>query len=316
MALLARARTISRERFGKRITLYLPGMFVLDGERGRYPAISITGDHCRLRCDHCAGEILKPMPGATTPEALVELCLRLRDAGALGFLVTGGSDEQGRLPWDRFLGALAEVKKRTGLHLSVHSGMVDQDTALGLREAGVDQALLDVVGADETWQEVMHLEGGGALLRRSLDGLRRAGLQVVPHVVMGIHRGRILGERKALEILRDDPPSLLVWVALMPLPRTPMASTPPLPLEEAACLLADSRVMFPDTEISLGCARPRGKYRQALERIAMEAGVNRIALYSDDTVDHARSLGLEVEMRGTCCSVTPHPHRQKPGSVS
>ena len=62
--LLARARALSWERFGKRVVFYLPGMFVMDGVRGRYPAISITGPACGLGCDHCSGEILKSMPAA------------------------------------------------------------------------------------------------------------------------------------------------------------------------------------------------------------------------------------------------------------
>ena len=301
--LLARAQALSWQRFGRRVVFYLPGMFIVDGVRGRYPAISITGAACGLGCDHCSGEVLKSMPAAPSPRELIDVCLRLRDAGAEGFLITGGSDARGRLPWNRFLDALAEVKRRTALHLSVHSGMVDGPTAAALKQAGVDQANLDIVGADETWREVMHLPDGAALLEGSLDALRSAGLEVVPHVVMGIHAGRIVGERRALDILRRYPPKLLVWVVLMPLPDTPMAGALPPPLEEAARLLGESRLLFPESEISLGCARPRGEYRRALERMALDAGVNRVALYSDETVEYARSLGAEVGFLQTCCSL-------------
>ena len=307
--LLARARALSWERFGKRVVFYLPGMFVMDGVRGRYPAISITGPACGLGCDHCSGEILKSMPAAQSPGELVDLCLRLRDAGVEGFLITGGSDARGRLPWSRFLDALAEVKRRTGLHLSVHSGMVDRQTAAALKQAGVDQANLDIVGAEETWREVIHLADGAALLDDSLDALHTAGLEVVPHVVMGIHKGRIVGERRALEILRRYPPKLLVWVALMPLPGTPMAGAAPPALEEAARLLGESRLLFPESEIALGCARPRGEYGRALERMAIDAGVNRVALYAEESVDYARSLGVEAGFLQTCCSIAAKGNR-------
>ena len=303
-SLLARAQALSWERFGKRVVFYLPGMFVMDGVRGRYPAISITGPSCGLGCDHCAGEILKSMPAARSPQELVEVCLRLRDAGVEGFLITGGSDTRGRLPWSRFFDALAEVKRRTALHLSVHAGMVDGPTARALKQAGVDQANVDIVGADETWREVMHLPDGAALLTGTLDALHAAGLDVVPHVVMGIHRGRIVGERGALDIVRRYPVKLLVWVVLMSLPATPMAGAVPPTLDEAARLLGESRLLFPESEIALGCARPRGAYRRALERIALDAGVNRVALYSDESVEYARSLGLDVVFRETCCSLT------------
>jgi len=302
--LLARARALSWERFGKRVVFYLPGMFVMDGVRGRYPAISITGPACGLGCDHCSGEILKSMPAARSPQELVDVCLRLRDAGVEGFLITGGSDARGRLPWSRFLDALAEVKRRTALHLSVHAGMVDGPTAAALKQAGVDQANVDIVGADETWREVMHLVDGAALLSGTLDALYSASLDVVPHVVMGIHAGKIVGERRALEIVRHCPTKLLVWVVLMPLPATPMADAVPPTLDEAARLLGESRLLFPESEIALGCARPRGEYRRALERIALDAGVNRVALYSEESVEYARSLGLEVGFLKTCCSLS------------
>jgi uncharacterized radical SAM superfamily protein len=305
--LLARARALSWERFGRRVGFYLPGMFIMDGARGRYPAVSITGPACGLGCDHCSGEILRSMPAARSPRELVDVCLRLRDDGAEGFLVTGGSDARGRLPWSRFLDALAEVKRRTALHVSVHAGMVDRPTAAALKQAGVDQANLDIVGAEETWREVIHLADGATLLDASLDALHAAGLDVVPHVVMGIHAGKTLGERRALEIVRRSPPKLLVWVVLMPLPGTPMAGAAPPALEEAARLLGESRLLFPESELALGCARPRGEYRRALERIAIDAGVNRVALYSDETIDYARSLGMEMSFRETCCSLSAAP---------
>jgi lipoyl synthase len=305
--LLARARALSWERFGKRVGFYLPGMFIMDGARGRYPAISITRAACGLGCDHCCGEILRSMPAAQSPRELVDVCLRLRDDGAKGFLITGGSDARGRLPWSRYLDALAEVKRRTGLHLSVHAGMVDRPTAAALKQAGVDQANLDIIGAEDTWREVIHLADGAALLEGSLDALHTVGLDVVPHVVMGIHAGRIVGERRALEIVRRYPPKLLVWAVFMPLPGTPMAGVVPPSLEEAARLLGESRLLFPESELALGCARPRGEYRRALECIAIDAGVNRVALYSDESVDYARSLGVEVSFMPTCCSLSAAP---------
>ena len=90
----------------------------------------------------------------------------------------------------------------------------------------------------------------------------------------------------------------------MPLPATPMADAVPPTLDEAARLLGESRLLFPESEIALGCARPRGEYRRALERIALDAGVNRVALYSEESVEYARSLGLEVGFLKTCCSLS------------
>lgn len=301
--LLLRAREISMERWGPRTTLFLPGMFVAEGQTGRYPAISITGGHCQLGCDHCRGRILKPMYAASSSRELVELCRRLEARGALGCLITGGSDSSGRLPWRSFLEGIRAVKASTGLHISVHSGMVDKGMASSLRDAGVDQALIDVVGSEETWRNVLHLEEGERLLRRSLEALYGCGLEVAPHIVAGIHGGRILGERRALEILGDFPVRHLVWVAFMPIRGTPLGRSFPPSVEEVARLVAESRIRFPQARISLGCARPRGGYRLALERLALEAGVQGVAVYTEETLNAAKALGLEVSFQPTCCSV-------------
>jgi uncharacterized radical SAM superfamily protein len=302
--LLRRARELSRKRFGKKIILCLPGMFLVDGKRGRYPAISITGGSCGLGCDHCKGKILEPMLRVSSPRELVELCLKLEGEGALGCLVTGGSDSSGRLPWDKFIGAIEEVKAKTNLMVSVHSGMVGDSTARAFKDVGVDQVLVEAIGSRETFREVMHLEEGERLLLETLDSLYGADLKVAPHIVAGIHGGRILGERRAMEILSQYPVDLLVWVAFMPLRETPMARCQPASPNEVARLIAESRLLFPEATIALGCARPRGRLRLELERLAMEAGVQRVGLYSEDSVRLARDLGLEVEFRETCCSMS------------
>lgn len=301
--LFKEARELSRKRFGKKVTLCLPGMFSVDGKRGRFPAISITGATCILGCDHCKGKILEAMHMVSDGKELVELCKRLDEEGALGCLITGGSDTRGRLPWENFLRAVEEVKAKTNLMVSIHSGMVEKSTARAFKEVGVDQVLVDVIGSRETFRRVMHLEDGERLLFETLDSLYGADLRVAPHIVAGIHGGRIVGERRAMEILSQYPVDFLVWVAFMPLRKTPMAKSQPASPMDVARLMAESRLLFPQAVIALGCARPRGKLRLELERLAMEIGVQRIALYTEETIELAKNLGLEVEFKETCCSI-------------
>jgi len=77
---------MSWKRFGKEITFYLPGMFLYNGLSGEYPAISITGSHCALHCDHCQSKTLEPMISAQKPDILIKKCLDLakkREVGGL-----------------------------------------------------------------------------------------------------------------------------------------------------------------------------------------------------------------------------------------
>ncbi|MDR2573197.1 MAG: hypothetical protein LBC94_02435 [Desulfovibrio sp.] len=302
--LLRNAREISWSVFGKRIRFYLPGMFCCNDVSGRYPAVSITGSQCLQDCEHCKGTLLRNMLPAETPQSLIERGLALAKAGNRGMLVSGGCNPQGNLPWDAFFPALRFLKDRTSLHISVHSGFINADTARGFKEAGLDEVLLDVVGSDETYRQVFHVSDGLARLRQTIDALVSADLSVVPHLVCGLHFGRIKGEEAALEMLISLRPRLLVTLSLMGLPGTPMQNTAPPP-EDVIRILCLARLRLPQTEISLGCARPRGG--RLLETLAVDAGVNRMVLPSEEALRRAKYYGLAVEYRKTCCSVGDSP---------
>jgi uncharacterized radical SAM superfamily protein len=295
------ARERSWDAFGKKITFYVPGMIRCDGFTGKYQAVSVTGDACALQCEHCKGELLRSMIPATTPEALVDRCLRLAGEDNHGVLISGGCDENGRLPWDRFLRAIREIKEKTGLLISIHSGLVNDNTARRLKEAGVDQALIDVVGDDETYRRVCHVPFGVSEIVASLEGLKSAGLEIVPHVVCGLHFGELRGEAKALQIIAGFDVRQLVIVSVMKVRGRSEGGFVMPKAEAVAEVIAEARFIMPEVSISLGCARQRGNRR--LERLAIDAGVNRMALPSEEAVEHGRSHGLEVSFQATCCSV-------------
>ncbi len=299
---LQAARESSWQHFGKNIVFYLPGMFVLNGVNGKYPAISITGNACALQCDHCQGKILGSMLHTPTPEQLVAQCLELAAKGSCGVLISGGCDLSGRLPWDRFIPAIEEIKRRTDLFVSIHSGLIDEQKAFDLKQAGVDQALIDVVGDDETFKKMYHVTFGVKRINDAMAALQHAGLPMIPHIVCGLNYGRVKGEKQAVEMIAGFEVEQLVIVSLMGIPGTPVFGAPLPAAEEVADVIAYARIKMPATRISLGCARQRGNYR--LETLAIDAGVNRMALPSDEAVARAKSYDLEIHYQKTCCSVT------------
>ncbi len=299
---LNRARESSWQRFGKRIIFYLPGMFTYDGLRGKYPAISITGNQCELQCEHCQGRTLDGMISAGTSDSLLETCLRLAEKGSQGVLISGGCDEEGRLPWNDVIPAIGEVKRRTGLYISIHCGLIDFKTARRLKESDVDEALIDVVGDDETYRHLYHLRSGISRVEQSLEALQKAGLPVVPHIVCGLHYGEMKGERKAVEIISRFRVRQIVIVSLMGIPGTPLEGISPPRAEEIADIIAEARFKVPEASISLGCARQRGNV--STEILAIDTGVNRMALPSEEAIRHAGRYGLEIRYQKTCCSVS------------
>ncbi len=302
-ALLEKAWEMSRGLHGNRLSVHIPGMFVVNGKRGGYRAISITGDKCDLNCEHCKGKLLHSMGHAIDPEQLLRQAEAAVARGDRGMLVSGGSDSFGRLPWKEFIPAIAEIKARTNLKVTVHAGQIDSKTARALKQAGVDQALVDVIGDEETAREIYHLPEGTASIRRTLDSLASADLEIVPHILFGLYYGREKGERAALEMLNEYPIRKYAVVVIMPFSGTPMEGTEPPPVLDVASFIAEARLELPKLAASLGCARPRGRYRRELDVLAIRAGINSLALPSNAALEEARSRGLEVVFEETCCSL-------------
>ncbi len=299
---LSAAAAQSRLHLGKRVTFYLPGMIRSGRERGCYPALSVTGDRCDLLCDHCRGELLKPMIAASTPEDLHARAVALAERGAQGILLTGGSDREGRIDWKPFLDTIRRIREKTGLVLSVHSGMLDEATALALKRSGVSQALMDVVGDDDTYERVFHLQNGTERVRRTLDAVRTAEMEPVPHIVAGVDFGRVRGEFRAVELLREYAPGCVVFVVLFPFRNTPMAAITPPSAVDVANVMLYCREVMPDVPQSLGCERPRSRDGYVLEELVLRSGVNRMAVPSDRAETAALDMGLEISRQKTCCS--------------
>jgi uncharacterized radical SAM superfamily protein len=292
----------TKAHHGTNFTFYLPGMIRYGQERGRYPAISITGNRCELQCEHCKGKLLEPMIASTTPDLLIQTCHRLWKNGAHGILLSGGSDLQGKLPWEKFGSAIKRISEETGFFISAHTGFSSYDSYEILRESGVKQALIDVMGDEKTATFVYHLNGLKPVLH-ALEGIKRSGLELIPHIVAGLFYGKINGEYAALEIISRYQPNALVIVALTTLEETPMAHFEPPSAIEVGRLIAHARLLMPQVAISLGCERPRTREGSLMERLAIRAGANRMAIWSDEAVQEARNLGLTPRFQATCCSI-------------
>ena len=61
-------------------------------------------------------------------------------------------------------------------------GQIDLETARRLKESGVDQALVDIIGDDATAREVYHLAEGASAIRRTMESLTLAGLEIIPRM--------------------------------------------------------------------------------------------------------------------------------------
>ena len=300
--LLTESRALSMERHGASLQCFIPGKMHYMDDRGKYPTVSITGGACALNCDHCQKHILDTMIPARDPDTLVVTCQRLAEEGNIGVLISGGSLPDGSLPWDGFIDAIATIKDTTDLRITIHTGLIDDATAIRLHEAGVDEFLIDVIGSEDTMLKVYHLKATMEEMESSLAALEATGKPVIPHIVVGLHYGQMVGEMDALEMVARHPPYALVIVVLRPIKSSPMGHVEPPDPELVARFIALSRFRLPEVPIALSCARPPGKYRKRLDALAVEAGINRIAMPAEEALARAEELGYEVEFHHTCCS--------------
>ncbi|MDZ7363505.1 MAG: radical SAM protein [candidate division KSB1 bacterium] len=302
---------IRRTHFPDHITFHTPGLkgyktSEYNGHNAQeFVSISITGTACALSCEHCKMSVLKGMMALPQFEgSLFDLCAALARRGARGVLISGGSDRQGRVPLLPHIPDMIRVRHELGLALRVHVGLPDEETCAALAEVGIDGAMIDVIGHRDTIREVYHLDSSPEAYETALGHLERHNVPTVPHIILGLHFGRMLGEWRALEMIARHPPKILVLVILMPLNGTPMAVTRPPSLDEIGNFFATARKTLPATPVMLGCARPLGQIKFDIDRLAIDAGLNGIAYPAEGIVEYARQKRLIPNFINACCGVT------------
>src|SRR5512139_2110207 len=186
--------------------------------KNSFPSFSITAGACGLNCDHCRAEILKPMLAATSPAMLDQKVRQLvATQGLQGFLLSGGSNRRNEIPYERYYPVVEQLKRDfPDMKIAIHTALTDERGARAMEAAGVDTAMMDVIGADATIREVYHLDRPVEDFEATLAALCATRMQVVPHIVIGLHYGRILGEARALDIVSRHQIHSLVLVMVMP----------------------------------------------------------------------------------------------------
>jgi uncharacterized radical SAM superfamily protein len=164
----------------------------------------------------------------------------------------------------------------------------------------VDVVSFDFVGDDATIREVYGLD-------RTVDDyvetyrLLRRTARTLPHVTIGLRGGTLGHELPAFERLQGLGVDGLVLLVFVPTPGTRYADREPPAPEIVADLLVEARLRFPDAPLFLGCMRPRGRYRDQTDPLAVRAGINVIVSPSRPARLLAADLGLATRQIRECC---------------
>lgn len=258
--------------------------------------VSITGARCELDCPHCRGRYLSGMVKASMPTDLIRAFIAAGRRGARRVLITGGFTRSGRLPVESMISAIEEGKRRTGMMVSMHGGLLDARVMERAAKAGVDTMLLDVIGSQHT---VTCYLGGDWSLKDYEAALSNAGSRfqlLAPHVLIGIEHGKVFGEYSAVDMISESNPGACAILVIT------NGETPDSADVSRVMKYARERLK---SHLTLGCMRGRGNARLMYEKMAVDLGFNGIANPSQETLGYARGAGLEFVCVDDCCVHMP-----------
>lgn len=272
--------------------------------KNSFPAFSITAGACALDCDHCQAKILEPMIPATKPDMLdrkVRALIKLQNLQ--GFLLSGGSNRKNEINYERFYPVVEGLKRDfPHLKIAIHTALTDEAGAKRMESAGVDTAMMDVIGAQETIEQVYHLDRPVADFEKTLAALTSTTMEISPHIVIGLHYGEILGEETALDMVARYPVNALVLVVIMPFYAKPGTFKTP-DTTDVGRIFLEARRRLGDRQLLLGCARPAGMHKRVTDAYAIMAGLDGIAFPAEGAVAVTRAIGRDYNQEHACCSI-------------
>jgi len=131
-------------------------------------------------------------------------------------------------------------------------------------------------------------------MEEALEAAASAGIPLYPHILIGVHHGRILGEYSAVDTLSSYDISGLVFLVLIP---PPWYTAGPPDVDSAVRVMRYALEKL-DVPASLGCMRPGGTYRDRLDAEAIRLGITRVVHPSPRAV---AETGAEVSSVRGCC---------------
>ncbi|MHA2007726.1 MAG: radical SAM protein [Promethearchaeota archaeon] len=292
------AQNITRKNFGSILKIYNPTK--------KFPAISITGSECALGCEHCNKKYLKGMKKILENKELESFLTELHKRDGIGALISGGSDIDGSVPLLNFLDTIKKIKSNTNLIINTHTGLLTEETARKLTEANVDIVSFDINMDEDVVKDIYHLDVKLDEYKKAIDLLKKYNLNIVPHICIGLHYGRLHKELESVKFIKKTliDPSLIVIIVLIPPKNSKVKFETPQP-EDIAKVIAFIRFLFPKTELSLGCMRPRGNIKIDVEKLALKAGITRIEIPSKKTLTWLKLQDPNTQFKfySACCAI-------------
>ena len=253
-------------------------------------AVSITGSSCSLSCSHCKGHYLKHMEDLWGPS-------HGSRGNITSYLISGGCDNEGAVPLAKHLKEIKELSEN--YKVIAHTGLINKDDIESIFPY-LDAASFNMIGDDLTISEIYNLDKSASDFIRCYDNLKKK-VKTFPHITIGLHKGDILGEYDAIDLLAKQGCKALVFNVIIPTLGTEFHKVKPPSPDNVIEVTTYARQRMKATKIIIGCMRPGGKYREKLDEMLVEMGIDRIVMPGPSARKKAISDELKIEERWECC---------------
>lgn len=181
---------------------------------------------------------------------------------------------------------ISEIKK-LGLETCASLGLLTEDQALKLKEAGLDFYNHNIDTSPEYYKNLVTTRTFGDRLE-TLENVRNSGIKICSGGIIGLGE-TFLDRIKMLVTLAnlEIPPESIPINKLIPIPGTPLENTPDVDSFEFIRIIALSRILFPTAYVRLAAGRE--SMSEELQALCFMAGVNSI-FYGEKLLTAANPL--------------------------
>jgi biotin synthase len=209
---------------------------------------------------------------------VLEAAGRAKEAGATRFCMGAAWREVKDGPaFDRVIDMVRGVKD-LGMEACVTLGMLNEEQARRLKEAGLDAYNHNLDTSREAYKSIISTRTYDDRLR-TLENVRQAGITVCSGGIIGM--GESINDRVGMliQLASLDPhPESVPINALVRVPGTPLAELPPVKGVELVRMIGTARIMMPLSRIRLSAGRT--ELPEEAQLMALYAGANSI-FYGD-----------------------------------
>lgn len=263
----------------------------------RSTLISIKTGGCSEDCGYCSQsarydtglerERLMPL------EEVLQHAQAAKDKGATRFCMGAAW----RSPRDKDLEPVLEMVRevrKMGLETCVTLGMLKEEQAVALKDAGLDYYNHNIDTAPEFYGQVITTHTLQDRLD-TLDKVRGQGIKVCCGGIIGMGEGRLARAALIAELANMEPPPESVPInQLVAIEGTPLAETPALDGLEFVRTIAAARITMPGSFVRLSAGRQQ--MSDELQTLCFMAGANsifygeRLLTTSNAAADHDEAL--------------------------